>query len=371
MSELQLEPGLRASLSRFAPSREDAVRSGVELREWAPPSTAVLRSHDVIVEVKSASVAYIDLLMLSGQYHHKPRLPYTPGLEYAGVVRWVGQTVGSLRPGDRVMNDFLLSGPRSAGEYQGWGGWARYAVAPEQALLRIPDDISFDAACNTLLNCETAVFALADRARVAQGESVLVTGATGSAGLAAVRVAKLLGAGVVIATGRGTDRLAAARELGADHTIDLLQLAHTTDTSLRDAVRDLTGRGADVLFDTVGGEWLVPAVRALDFNGRMTIIGWAANTGVAKGEGAGGSVSPDLLPTNLVQLKGLTVMGSPMVISGQKNPQARARRLATIAQWMQLGLLTPVVTHSYALQELHAAMQARLTGAVGGCVVRP
>lgn len=362
---------LRATVSAFAQSREDGVASSVVLDNSTDPAGLVLGAGDVLVEVKSAAVTYIDLLMLSGQYHHKPPLPYTPGIEYAGVVHAVGSAVTTWRPGDRVSNDFMRTGPRSTGGHQRWGGWARFAVAPADTLMRVPESMSFDMACNLLLNYETAVFAFNERVRLTAGETVLVTGATGAAGLAAVQVAKLLGAGTVIATGRGQERLATARQMGANHTIDLLSLPQPREKALRDALHALTGRGADVLFDPVGGEWLVPSLRALDFGGRMAIIGWAANTGVAHGAGAGGSVSPDQLPTNLVQLKGLTVMGSPLAVMSQRNPQGRARRLEQIAGWMQQGVLTPVVTRSFALTEIHAAMQARLAGVVGGCVVRP
>lgn len=366
-----MEQDLRARVARFSATREEGVAVGVELVVADAPDTSGLGAHDVLVEVASANVAYIDLLMLSGQYHHKPALPYTPGLEYAGMVRWVGAAVETLRPGDRVLSDFLKTGPRSGGAYQQWGGWSRYAVAPADGLLKIPESLSFDSACNLLLNYETAVFAFVDRARLQRGETVLVTGATGAAGLAAVQVAKLLGARTVIATGRGRDRLAAAEQMGADHVIDLLAFDGPRETSLRDAVKSLAGRGADVLFDTVGGEWVIPALRGLDFGGRMVIIGWAANTAVAKGEARGGSVSPDVLPTNLIQLKGLTIMGSPMVISGQRDPAARRKRLARIQAWLDRGLLTPVVSQVYGLSELQSAMQARLAGVLGGCVVRP
>ena len=132
------------------------------------------------------------------------------------------------------------------------------------------------------------------------------------------------------------------------------------------------GRGADVLFDTVGGEWLLDGLRSLAFNGRMIVVGWAANTGVAAGGGRGGSLSPDQVPTNLIQIKGLTVMGSPMVITGQRDPRGRAVRLAAIDKWVADGVLTPVVSASYPMSALKEAMAARLAGGiVGGCVVRP
>ncbi|MGE4242972.1 zinc-binding dehydrogenase [Ramlibacter sp.] len=360
---------LRATVSKFMPTREEGVARGVALVPCEDASAHTLAPDEVLVEVKAAAVNYIDLLMLSGQYHHKPELPYTPGLEYAGVVRAVGSAVTTLRPGERVMNDFMTSGPRSHGAHQRWGGWAKYAVAAASSLLRVPDVISDESACNLLLNYETAIFGLEDRAQLVAGETVLVMGATGAAGLAAVQVAKLLGAGTVIATGRGMDRLEHARRLGADHAIDLLALPQPHERALQAEVKALTGRGADILFDPVGGDWLVPSMRALDFGGRHVIIGWAANTNVAKGEGAGGTVSPDRMPTNLIQMKGLVVMGSPMSIITQRRPQTRQRRLDLLARWMRDGSITPVVSRRFAMTQLQDAMQARLEGVIGGCVL--
>ena len=363
-------------MSRFSETRELGIEAvAASLVEQPMPDPASLAAADVVVEVESASVSYIDLMMLTGQYHHRPPLPFTPGLEYAGTVRWVGAAVPSSapQPGERVMSDYLLTGPRSAGRHQAWGGWARYAVAPHEALRRLPDALTADEACNLLLNAETAHFAFVTRAHLQPGETVLITGATGAAGLAAIQVAKLLGAGRVIATGRGAARLAAATRQGADHVIDLHGLTPGDPAGLRERVRELTdGRGADVLFDTVGGEWLMDAARSLAFLGRMVIIGWAANTGVSSAGGRGGSLAPDQLPTNLIQIKGLTVLGSPMVIAGQRDPASRAPRLAAIDQWMHAGLLTPVVSQQFPLTSVKQAMLARLNAQViGGCVVRP
>ena len=369
-----MSDGVHAVVSAFAETREEAIAGGVILVPQQAPDPAQLAPTDVIIEVESACVAYIDLTMLTGQYHHRPPLPYTPGLEYAGTVRWVGEGVPASAPqaGERVLSDYLLTGPRSAGSHQAWGGWARYAVAPCNALRRIPDGMPADAACNLLLNVETAHFAFVTRANLQPGETVLVTGATGAAGLAAIQVAKLLGAGPVIAVGRGTQRLAAATRQGADAVIDLLEIAPGAKDGLKERVRAVTGgHGADVLFDTVGGEWLVDALRSLAFGARMLVVGWAGNTGVAAGGGRGGSLKPDLVPTNLVQIKGLSVMGSPMVITGQRDPASRAARLRAIEQWVAAGVLTPVVCASFPMSSLKEAMAARLGGVVGGCVVRP
>ena len=157
--------------------------------------------------------------MSSGQYQHVPNPPYTPGLEYAGVVSWKGSAAGNhVEVGDAVIADGALTGPRSLGAHRAWGGWASWAVAPSEALLRIPGTLSFDEGCNLLGNYETAYHCLIARGRLAAGESVLILGASGATGLAAVQIAKLSGA-TVIATGRSAEKLALVREHGADHVI--------------------------------------------------------------------------------------------------------------------------------------------------------
>jgi NADPH:quinone reductase len=364
--------GLRASVARLAQTREEAIEHCVELKSDGGPGVSELEADDVVVEVRSSSVSYIDLIMLTGQYHHRPRLPYTPGLEYAGVVRWAGAGVSGLREGDRVLSDFLHTGPRSSGPHERYGGWAQYAVAKRHALFHMSDAMTFDAACNLLLNYETAYFALVTRARLQAGETVLITGATGAAGLAAVQTARILGA-KVIATSRSATKLRAATQLGADHVIDLTELKADGAPRLRDLVKTLTGgRGADVLYDTVGGTGLTETLRCLSFGARMVIIGWAENTGVSGAGGQGGSLNPDLIPTNLIQLKNLTIMGSPMVITSQRDPKSRAERHAVIFDWLAKGLLTPHVSRAFRLEELQSAMRVRLKGeASGACVVNP
>src|SRR5262249_10524575 len=161
----------------------------------APPDVAQLGARDVVVAIRSASVGWVDLLMTSGQYQHMAKPPYVPGLEYAGIVAWKGPDAGdAIAIGDRVLVDGFLVGPRSLGPYQAYGGFASYGVAPAQAIHPIPGDLSFDEATNLLGNYETAYHALVTRAHLKPGETVLIHGASGSTGLAAVQVAKLLGA---------------------------------------------------------------------------------------------------------------------------------------------------------------------------------
>jgi NADPH:quinone reductase-like Zn-dependent oxidoreductase len=209
--------------------------------------------------------------MTSGQYQHPPKPPYTPGLEYAGVVAWRGPAASGIEVGDSVLVDAFIAGPRSYGDYQQWGGFASYGVAPIEAIHPLPGALTFDQACNLLGNYETAYHCLITRGRIQRGETVLIHGASGSTGLAAVQVAKHVGA-TVIATGRSDAKLAVVKAQGADHVIN------TSDLSvLRDAVKSLTGgEGVDVVYDGVGGDISVESLRCMKFGGRFVIVGWAA-----------------------------------------------------------------------------------------------
>jgi NADPH2:quinone reductase len=362
------QTGSRVVVSELGESPQEAIERFVELRPMDPPDPAGLAPHDVIVEVESASVGWVDLLMTSGQYQHVPSPPYTPGMEYAGVVVWRGPEAGDhVRVGDRVLADGFLTGPRSLGDYQRWGGWATFAVAPGSAVRRIPGDLSFDEACNLLGNYETAYHCLIARGRLAAGETVLVLGASGATGLAAVHLAKLHGA-TVIATGRSADKLAVVAAEGADHVIQTTQAG-----TLRDRVKALTeGRGVDVVYDGVGGEASVEALRCTAFGARFLIVGWAATPFVAKGKGGRGAPNANMLPTNLVMMKGLDVLGCPTVISTVRDPSIRTPRLVRILAWAEEGKIRPHVSHRFSLDVIHDAMRAKWRGeVVGGCVVHP
>jgi len=367
--------GKKLVLSRYGQSREDAIDNILQLVEGRPPDVDELGTHEVLVAVRSASVSYIDLLMLSGQYHTMLPVPCVPGMEYAGVVVGVGSAVDPDRVavGDQVLSDFLMTGPRSLGPYQAEGGWQSHAVAPDNGVHRMPEGFSFDAACNLLLNYETPYYALINRAKIEPGETVLITGASGAAGMAAVQVAKILGA-TVIATGRSDEKLAQVKAFGADHVINTSPREGEVGVPrFRDDVKALTnGRGADVVFDTVGGEVSQESMRSLGFGGRMVIVGWAENTTVAQGGGRRGSDNADKLPTNIMQMKGLFVMGSPMVIHSGRDPSIRVPRLEAIFRWASEGQLTPFVSHSFPFADYAGAMHAKLSGGVnGGCVLHP
>jgi NADPH2:quinone reductase len=334
----------------------DAIDNHVTLEPMTRPDPATLGPRDVLIEVKSCAVGWVDLIMAAGQYQHVPEPPYTPGLEYAGIVSWAGAEATGVTIGDRVLVDGFTAGPRSSGAYRAYGGFASFAVAPIGSVIEIPGALSFDQACNLLGNYETAYHCLVARGRVAAGESVLIHGASGATGLAAVQVAKLLGA-TVIATGRSQAKLDIVRAQGADHVIAVREVGR-----LRDDVKALTGgRGVDVVYDGVGGELSRESLRCLRFGGRYLVVGWASTPGNAHP-----------LPTNLIMMKGLDVLGCPTVITAVKDPTVRPPRLAQILAWAAAGKIVPHVSHVFPLSEIKDAMRAKLRGEfVGGGVVHP
>jgi NADPH2:quinone reductase len=367
MTLATLPAGHRVVVSELGTDPMQAIADHASLEPMPAPDPARLAPRDVMIEIRSAAVGWVDLLMTSGQYQHAARPPYTPGLECAGVVAWTGVDVTEVAVGDRVLVDPLFAGPRSLGAYQAYGGFATYGVAPVEAVLPIPGALTFDQACNLLGNYETAYHALVARGALQPGETVLIHGASGSTGLAAVHLAKLLGA-TVIATGRSDAKLAQVAAHGADHVINTSSLE-----GLRDAVKTLTGgRGVDVVHDGVGGDISVESLRCVRFGARYLIVGWAATPFVAHGKGLRGAPNANVLPTNLIMMKGLSVLGCPAVISTIHDPSIRPPRLAQILAWAAAGKITPVVSATYPLADFKEAMRAKWRGDVfGGCVVHP
>lgn len=218
---------------------------------------------EVVVDIAAAEANFPDILYIEGRYQAKPPFPFSPGLAGAGTVSAVGPVVDTLAVGDRVM---VL--PHH-------GTYAEKIALPSGFCFPMPDDMPFDAAAACGLVYQTAWFALTDRAAMRPGETVLVLGATGGVGMAAVQLARALGAGTVVAATRGPDGAALARALGADHVIDAA--APDLRDAMRDGVRAATGgRGADVVIDPVGGAASAAALRAMAWKGRMAVVGFAS-----------------------------------------------------------------------------------------------
>jgi NADPH2:quinone reductase len=375
MSATEMKPGEKVVVAEFAENPLEAIEKYMSIQDMAPPDPEKLKGHEVIISIKSVSVGWVDLLMTSGQYQHMPHPPYSPGMEYSGLVSGVGADVDpeKIAVGDRVLVDGLQVGPRSGGVYQAQGGFASYAVVPDTAVYRIPEGFSFDQACCLLSSYETAYHCLIARGRLRQGEIVLIHGASGSTGLAAVHIAKIVGA-TVIATGRSDEKLAVVKAHGADYVIN----SKNTDGApgvrrFRDEVKALTGgRGVDVVYDGVGGDVSLESLRCVSFGARFLIVGWASTPFVAQGRGQRGAPNANRLPTNLIMMKGLDVLGCPMVISTVHDPTIRPPRFAQIMQWVAEGLIKPYISQVYPLSSFAEAMKAKWNGQViGGCVLHP
>ena len=293
---------------------------------------------EVAIAVAAAGVNFADTLMVTGKYQEKPPLPFTPGLEIAGTVTALGAGVTNVAPGDRVIG--LVDR----------GGFAEVALARAGEVFPIPDAMDFDIAAGFPITYGTAHGGLVWRADLKPGETLLVHGAAGGTGLAAVEVGKALGA-EVIATAGGPEKLEIAGAHGAGQLIDY------RNEDIRDRVKALTGgRGADVVFDPVGGEVFLASLRAVAWGGRLLVIGFAA-----------GKV-PEI-PANLLLVKNLAVFGLYWGAYRQKAPDLLRRPFETLTGWYAEGRLKPLVSHRLDLAEAGRALDLLLTRKATGKVV--
>ena len=313
---------------------------------WGPPDgltfdtlpDLVPGAGEVVVDVRAAGVNFPDVLTVQGKYQVRPPLPFTPGNEFAGTVRAVGAGVAGFAPGDRVIG------------FTRTGAFAEQALAPVSALLPMPDEMDFDIAAAITLTYGTAYHALADRAQLQAGETVLVLGASGGVGLAAIEVAKALGARV-IAAASSDDKLAACAAGGAD------VLVNYERDDLREALRAATGgRGPDVIVDPVGGKYSEPALRSIAWRGRHLVVGFAA-----------GAIPQ--LPWNLVLLKGASVIGVFWGDFTRKEPQSHLAAMARLTGWIADGTLKPLVSRRYALEATPRALEDMAARKVVGKVI--
>jgi NADPH2:quinone reductase len=297
----------------------------VELQEWDVPPTG---SGAVRIAVRAASVNFPDVLMVRGLYQLRQEPPFVAGSECAGVITEVGAEVTGLVVGDRVL------------ALVGSGGFASdVVVTPPMQVHRIPDEMPFDEAAAFDMTYGTGIHGLVRRGGLRAGESVLVLGAAGGCGSAAVQIAKAAGA-TVIAVAGGDEKCALATTLGADAVID-----HRTTPSLSTAVRDLTdGRGVDVVFDTVGGPDAREQLRSLAWNGRYIVVGFAA-----------GEIP--MVKANQMILKGVSMVGVAYGMSAIIDPAANREDFAQLFDWYRAGLVTPAIGHRFELAEAADAMR--------------
>lgn len=293
---------------------------------------------EVVVEVKAAAVSLMDRLMVEGKYQLKPTLPFSPGTDTAGIVAAVGDDVTGIAPGDRVVATAWF------------GGYAQFLKTSADRVLPLPDGVSFAAASTTPYAYMTAMHALADRAALQPGETLLVTGAAGGAGLAAVDVGRHMGARI-FAVARGPAKAKALLSRGVEAVID------PEADDLRTRIKELTDNaGVDVCYEAVGGDTFMTIARVMAFGGRLMPIGFAGGTIPA-------------LPMNLPLLKGYSVVGVFMGAWRDKNPVAARAQLAKILELSATGDLTPEVADIVPLGEVVAAMQRVADRQVVGRIV--
>lgn len=291
--------------------------SSLQLEDIPSPTP---KANEVLLDVHAAGVNFPDSLIIQGKYQFKPPFPFAPGGEAAGVISAVGDKVSQYRVGQRVM------------ALTGWGSFAEQVCVPAYNLLPMPDGMDFASAAAFGMTYGTSMHALKQRGNLQPGETLLVLGASGGVGLAAVEIGKAMGA-TVIAAASSAEKLEVARQAGAD------QLINYREQSLKDELKKLTGgKGVDVIYDPVGGPLFEEAFRCIAWNGRLLVIGFASGEIPA-------------LPANLPLLKGAALVGVFWGSFAQRQPQDNAANFQQLFAWHAEGKLKPLVSQTFPLEK--------------------
>jgi NADPH2:quinone reductase len=314
-------------------------------KAYGPPESLVIEDvesptpgpGEVVISVKASGVNFPDVLIIQNKYQVKPPLPFSPGSEVAGVIKAVGENVTHVAPGDEVF------------AFTVYGGFAQEVKTDAKRLLPIPAGMTFPTAAAFGLTYATSDHALRDRGELEAGETLLVLGAAGGVGLAAVEIGKALGARV-IACASSDDKLAVCREHGADETIN-----YATE-DLRERIKAITGgKGADVIYDPVGGSYTEPALRSIAWRGRLLVVGFAA-----------GDIPK--IPLNLTLLKGCAIVGVYWGEFTRREPERFAQAMRQLGQWYGEGRIRPHISATYPLDRAADALndmaQRRVVGKV-------
>lgn len=296
------------------------------------------KEKEVLVEIKACGVNFPDTLIVQGLYQFKPELPFTPGSDIAGVVKSVGEGITHLKAGDEVFG------------FASHGGFAEEVIVDGKAVFPKPPNMDFPIAASFMMAYGTSFHALKDRGRLKEGESLLVLGASGGVGLAAVELGKLMGA-KVIAAASTDEKLELCKEYGADDTIN-----YTTE-DLKAKIKVLTGgKGVDVVYDPVGGKYSEPALRGMAWEGRFLVVGFAA-----------GDIPK--IPLNLPLLKGCQIVGVFWGSFAMKFPSKNIQNTMQLMQWYAEGKLKPHIHKVYPLQDATMALEEMMNRKVRGKIV--
>jgi NADPH2:quinone reductase len=314
--------------------KQHGLPESLAIEEVADP---LVKPGHVVIAVKAAGVNFPDTLIIQNKYQFKPELPFSPGGECAGVIEAVGDGVTHLKVGQRVI------------AFTGWGAFAEKVLAEQARVLPMPEGIDFDLAASFVMTYGTSYHALKDRANLKAGETVLVLGAAGGVGLAAVEIAKALGARV-IAAASSDDKLTVCQAHGADDLINY------STQDLRERIKLLTeGRGIDVIYDPVGGSYSEPALRSMAWRGRFLVVGFA-----------NGQIPS--IPLNLTLLKGCSIVGVFWGDFTRREPKASEQDLAELMQLLANKKLKPLVSARYSFEQaadaLNAVMHRQVTGKI-------
>jgi NADPH2:quinone reductase len=321
-----------SKLQTHHPQRNSPMKA-VLCNAFGPAETLVLekiaspkaKNNEILLDVHAAGVNFPDTLIIEGKYQFKPPLPFSPGGEAAGVISAVGVKVSHLKVGDRVM------------ALTGWGSFAEQVAVPGYNVMPIPAAMDFTTAAAFGMTYGTSMHALTQRAKLQPGETLLVLGASGGVGLAAVQIGKAMGA-KVIAAASSPEKLAVAKAAGAD------ELINYRDSNLKDEVKRLTGgQGADVIYDPVGGDLFDQAIRSIAWNGRLLVVGFASGR------------IPEL-PVNLALLKGAAVLGVFWGAFAQRQPADNANNFQQLFAWYADGQLKPLVSQTFPLEQTAEAI---------------
>jgi len=315
-------------------------------KQYGPPESLVLEDlpalkagkGQVVISIKAAGVNFPDTLIIQNKYQFKPELPFSPGSECAGMVKEVGEGVTALKPGDLVM------------ALTTFGSFAEEIAVKEAECIPLPKGVEFTHAAAFTLTYGTSYYALKDRAQLKSNETLLILGAAGGVGTAAIELGKIMGARVIACASSG-EKLAACKHLGADEVINY----ETED--LRERVKQLTNEnGVDVVYDAVGGKFSEPALRTLNWNGRFLVVGFAA-----------GEIPK--IPLNLTLLKGCSIVGVFWGAFMRKEPGTAFKNQVQLRAWLTSGKLKPLISAVYPLAQAPRALNDLIERKAKGKVV--